>query len=150
VLVQDYVVWTMGPTYDALDTAWLAGAKAGIAMRERDLPDTEWADFIEGLRLMMGRLPDVEPAEPGTAPAEGSLYEALGGYVSLAGEMETDGFSFSVPLIRQGMVLSLFPGMKLHANGGRMVVPTCELPGFSRLVPVRGPLQDSIGVLCND
>jgi hypothetical protein len=150
VLVQEYVVWTMGPSYDVFDQAWLAGAKAGIAQREHGAGDAEWADFIEGLRLMMERLPEVEPAEPGTAPAEGSLYEALGGYVSLAGELEADGLSFSVPLIRQRMVLSLFPAMNIIAGRGRVVIPHGELPRFNKLVPIRGPLQERIGVFCGD
>jgi hypothetical protein len=140
----------MGPAFEVLDRAWLAGAKAGIAQRERSMSDVEYIEFIESLRVMIECQPEVEPAEPGTAPADGSLYEALGGYVSLAGELQGGCLSFQVPLIRQRRVLALFPGTDVYANRGSVVVPCHELSRFSRLVPVRGPLEERIGGLVSD
>lgn len=150
MLTQEYVTWAMSPAYDLMDEAWLAGAKAGITEREASISDEEWVSFIQNLRTVLDRLPEVQPAEPGTAPSDGSLYDVLGGYVSLTGHLDTGHLSFPVPLIRQAIVLSLFPGMDIRARGSTVSIPCEDLLHFSRLVPIRGPLQDDIGRVCND
>ncbi len=150
MLTQEYVSWEIGLVYDVMDEAWLAGAKAGITQREGPTSDEEWLDFIESLRVILDRMPEVKAAEPGTAPSERSLYDALGGYVSLTGCLGMGFLSFPVPLIRQAMVLSLFPGMDVRARGSVVSIPYGELLRFTRLVPIRGPLQDDLGRVCDD
>jgi hypothetical protein len=72
----------------------------------------------------------------------GSAYDALGGYVSVTGEVTPEGLYFRVPLARQEQVIELLKGLTLLRNNGEIIVPTYDLPAFLRLVPVEGPIAE--------
>jgi hypothetical protein len=96
---------------------------------------------------MIGLVGDVKAAEPGTAPQDGdghvgSAYDALGGYVSVTGEVTPEGLYFRVPLARQEEVIGLLKGLTLMRSHGEIVVPTFDLPAFLRLVPLEGPIAE--------
>lgn len=150
MLSQEYVVGNSSPASDMIETVWLAGAKAGLSQTREGPVDTQWLDFLETLTIAIEGVYGLKAAEPGTAPYDGSLYEALGGYVSVSGVMGFGGLSFPVPIIRQKDVLSLFPGMEVRAVGSDVVVASEELQRFCRLVPIKGPLENNLEVICHD
>jgi hypothetical protein len=108
-----------------------------------------WEGFISDVYEMISLLGNVEPAEPGSSPKYGdgqigSAYDALGGYCSLAGEMTPEGFFFKVPVARQEQVLELLKGLTLFRSHGEILVPLYDLPGFTRLVPLEGPIAEQV------
>lgn len=150
MLSQEYVVGNLSPSVELLDPVWLAGAKAGFNQINNRPVDEHWLDFLETLAITIEAMPDLDPAEPGTAPDTASLYEVLGGYVSVTGRMGSKSLFFPVPLIRQKSVLHLFSGMEVRVNGPNVVVAFSELQRFCKLVPIRGPIETSIEVMQND
>lgn len=142
--IQDYLQNSTKNMNELPDPAWIAGAKAGIneAFHREARPD--WRDFFESLEDLFEFMLEVQPAEPGTTPKDGSLYETLGGYVSVVGEITSQGLRFSLPPIRQQAVVSLFPGMDLYRNGKEVLIPRKELDSFKKLVPLRGPIEEMV------
>ncbi|MHA2161062.1 MAG: hypothetical protein ACXABF_01480 [Candidatus Thorarchaeota archaeon] len=135
--------------YDEPDPAWVAGAAAGLSIVGNRGPNWKWDGFIEDVYQMIEDLGGITPAEPGTLPLDGngsfgSLFDTLGGYVSLAGKYTPEGLYVRVPLERHEDILSLLPGMTLMVSRGGLTVPKYEINTFLRLVPVRGPLADEL------
>ncbi len=139
--VQEYLTSDMTGFEECPNPAWVAGAKAGISGALDRARSSGWREFFDVLETLFRSMMEVRPAEPGTSPQDGSMYETLGGYVSVVGQMTTEGLRFTVPPIRQQAVASLFPGMQLYRTGKEVLVPQSELDIFSRLVPIRGPLE---------
>ena len=73
-----------------------------------------------------------------------SGYDALGGYVSVAGELCPEGLFFRVPVARQEQVLELLKGLTLFKSHGEILVRTYDLPAFTRLVPIEGPVAEQL------
>ena len=146
MLVQEHLIDSIAPFVDVVNPSWIAGAKAGLEDESAMSRSRDWEEFLASLYLLIEVMPEVGPAEPGTAPSGGSLYEALGGYVSVAGEITANGLAFKVPLIRQRSVRSLFPGMALICSGHRVTVPSTEMQSFLNLVPLRGPIESQVEV----
>jgi hypothetical protein len=147
MLTQEHLNDLVAPYDEFVDPSWIAGAKAGLEDESVANRSREWEQFLTSLHIMIEVMPDIDSAEPGTAPSEGSLYEALGGFVSVTGKVTEQGLVFNVPLIRQRSVTSLFPGMTLLATGKEMTIPWSELASFLNLVPVRGPIESEMEVL---
>lgn len=147
MLVQEHLIDLFSPFAEMLNPAWIAGAKAGLEEESAMSRPQDWEEFLTSLYLMIDVMPEITAAEPGTAPSGGSLYEALGGYISVAGNMTEDGLTFTVPLIRQRAILSLFPGMRLLQLGNKISVPASEMRSFLNLVPLRGPIESDVEVL---
>ncbi|MHA3962840.1 MAG: hypothetical protein AM325_004795 [Candidatus Thorarchaeota archaeon SMTZ1-45] len=127
--------------------AWLAGAVAGLKFASNRSPSWLWEDFYEDIYEMIGLIGHVEPADPGTSPQDGdgqvgSAFEALGGYVSVVGEMTPVGLYFRVPLSYQGSVIQLLDGLTILHVHGEIVIAAADLPAFLRLVPIKGPLAE--------
>lgn len=144
MFTQEYLSRKMNSHTHTFDPAWVAGAKAGINEIESRVGEGAWAEFYDSLEMVFRFMIEVPPAEPGTSPEDGSLYETLGGYVSVAGRMTHEGLKFSVPSRRQKTVAALFPGMEMYRTGKGVLIPHKELESFSRLVPMRGPLEDKM------
>lgn len=142
--VQEHLNRSMNGTDERIDPAWIAGAKAGVSEVPNRARKPHWREFFDSLENLFRFMIDLQPAEPGTSPQDGSLYETLGGYVSVAGRMTPEGLLFTLPPIRQKTVASLFPGMKLYRTGKDVLVPKNELDSFSRLVPLRGPIEEVV------
>lgn len=139
--VQEHLTSDMIGFEDYPDPAWVAGAKAGFMDALYRTRSSGWREFFDILETLFRHMMEVPPAEPGTSSQDGSLYETLGGYVSVVGRITSEGLMFCVPPIRQQVVASLFPGMQLFLTGKEILVPHSELDVFSRLVPLRGPLE---------
>jgi hypothetical protein len=127
--------------------AWLAGAAAGLRVAENRSPSWLWEEFYDDIFQMIRMAGDVEPADPGTAPQDGdglvgSAYDALGGYISITGEVTPEGLYFRVPLVRQDEVKQLLNGLTLVRSHGEIVIPMFDLPAFLRLVPLEGPISE--------
>ncbi len=134
---------------DLPSAAWLAGAAAGLEVRKHRSPQWMWKPFIEDLLDLMVHHGGLEPANPGTSPdfgdgAIGSAYDALGGYVSVMGEFCPEGLYFKVPIECQADVARLLSSRHLFVSSGEIVIPPYEIPLFLRLVPIHGPLSDTI------
>jgi hypothetical protein len=142
--IQGYLQSGINGIDELPDPAWVAGAKAGLNEAFYRVTKTDWRDFFESLEDLFRFMLEVQPAEPGTTPKDGSLYETLGGYVSVVGRVTSQGLSFSLPPIRQQAVVSLFPGMDLYRNGKEVLVPHEELDSFKKLVPLRGPIEEMV------
>ncbi|KXH77154.1 MAG: hypothetical protein AM326_05660 [Candidatus Thorarchaeota archaeon SMTZ-45] len=139
--VQEHLTGDMIGFEEHPDPAWIAGAKSGMTEALYRARSSGWREFFDSLETLFRHMIEVPPAEPGTSTQNGSLYETLGGYVSVVGTMTSEGLTFSVPPIRQQVVASLFAGMQLYRNGKELLVPHSELDIFSRLVPLRGPIE---------
>jgi len=127
--------------------SWLAGAAAGLQVAENRSPSWLWEEFYDDIFQMIRLVGDVEAADPGTAPRDGdglvgSAYDALGGYISVTGEVTPEGLYFRVPLARQREVTQLLNGLTLLRSNGEIVIPMSDLPAFLRLVPLEGPIAE--------
>ena len=82
----DYVQW---------DAAWLSGAKAGMNELNGLKKDWRWEEFFNEIQELI-EYSHVKPAKPGEEPfinenQKGSALDALGGYVSIAGDVTPEG-----------------------------------------------------------
>ncbi|MHA1493659.1 MAG: hypothetical protein ACTSRQ_06550 [Candidatus Thorarchaeota archaeon] len=148
-MMVDDIIHNVSPTpYSFPVASWLAGAAAGLQVLKPRTPKWMWADFISDIYEMISLLGSVEPAEPGTSPEYGdtigSAYDALGGYCSIASELTPEGLFFRVPVARQEQVLELLRGLTLFSSHGEILVPLDNLPAFTRLVPLEGPVAEQI------
>ena len=149
MMVDDIILGIARDPYSLPHASWLAGAAAGLQILKPRTPKCEWEGFISDVYDMMSQIGNVIPAEPGTAPDYGdgqigSAYDALGGYVSVAGEVCPEGLFFRVPIARQEQVLALLNDLTLFRSHGEILVPTYDLPAFTRLVPLDGPIADQV------
>jgi len=127
--------------------AWLAGAAAGLRVAEHRSPSWLWEEFYDDIFQMIRLVGDIAPADPGIAPEDGdgligSAYDALGGYISVTGEVTPEGLYFRVPLSRQDDVKQLLNGLTSVRSNGEIVIPVFDLPAFLRLVPLEGPIAE--------
>jgi hypothetical protein len=149
MMVDDIILGITRDPYSIPEASWLAGAAAGLQILKPRTPKWQWEGFINDVYDMMSQLGDVEPADPGTAPKYGddrvgSAYDTLGGYVSVAGEVCPEGLFFRVPIARQEQVLELLKDLTLFRSHGEILVPTYDLPAFTRLVPLDGPVAEQV------
>ena len=148
-MVDDVIYSIPHETYSLPQASWLAGAAAGLQIMGPRTPEWLWSDFIHDIYDMIRTIGEVVPAEPGTAPTYGdglvgSAFDALGGYVSIVGEVCPEGLYFRVPLARQENVARLLNGLRLFRSHGEIVIPVYDLPAFSRLVPLEGPVAEQL------
>lgn len=134
---------------EIMGPSWIAGAVTGIRASTRRESDWIWDRFIEELYDAAERLGDIQPAEPATSLADeygfaGSAYDTLGGYVSTAGEVRSQGLYFSVSPEQLENVIRLLPDFTVLRAKGGLIVPRYELGSFLNLVPVNGPLLDQL------
>lgn len=127
--------------------AWLAGAAAGLQIAGNRTPNWLWKDFYDDIIQMIRLVGNVEPAKPGAVPPDGdgligSAYDALGGYISVIGEVTPEGLYFRVPLASQEEILQLLRGLTLMRSQGEIIIPTFDLPAFLRLVHLEGPVSE--------
>jgi hypothetical protein len=132
----------MGPS-------WIAGAVTGIKVSSGRNSGWVWDCFIEELYDTIERLGGIQPAEPASSPADecgfaGSAYDTLGGYVSTAGEIRTQGLYFSLSPEHYDNVMRLLPDFVVLRTRGGLMIPRYELSSFLNLVPVNGPLLDQL------
>ncbi len=125
--------------------AWLAGAIAGLKIVGKRTPNWLWQEFYDDIFQMIQLVGVVPTADPGSAPPEGeefvgSAFEALGGYVSVAGEITPEGLYFRVPLASQQNIIQLLKGLTVLKYHGEIVIPAFDLPAFLRSVPIEGPI----------
>ncbi|OLS31720.1 MAG: hypothetical protein ThorAB25_00220 [Candidatus Thorarchaeota archaeon AB_25] len=144
--VDDFIQSVPRAPFTMPQVAWLAGAAAGLRVAENRSPSWLWEEFYDDIFQMIRLVGDVVPADPGTAPQDGdglvgSAYDALGGYISITGEVTPEGLYFRVPLARQEEVIQLLNGLTLLRSNGEIVVPMFDLPAFLRLVPLEGPVS---------
>jgi hypothetical protein len=133
--------------FETPNSAWLAGAKAALELQQNraDWPWSEFRNNIEG----MVELSEITPAKPGEEPVLdesyiGSAFDALGGYVSLAGDVTPSGLSFPVRLQQLEKIKYLFSGLCVmwDSSTRRILIPHYDLAPFLKLVPLRGPILD--------
>jgi len=125
------------------DLAWLSGALAAVG-EDAESSDWLWNSFLEDILHMIQNIGEITPCEPGIAPEGESIYDALGGYVSVSGRMNEDGLRFRVPLGRQEKLLQMFGGLMLLRDQTAIVVSKHDLAGFTQLVPLRGPITEKM------
>jgi len=149
MMVDDIILGLPRDPYSIPQASWLAGAAAGLQIIKPRTPKWQWEGFIADVYDMMDQIGDVKPAQPGTAPNYGdgrigSCYDTLGGYVSVAGEVCPEGLYFRVPIARQEQVLELLKDITLFRSHGEILVPIYDLPAFTRLVPLDGPIAEQV------
>ncbi|MFW9835405.1 MAG: hypothetical protein ACFFEK_15500 [Candidatus Thorarchaeota archaeon] len=147
MMIDDFIQNIQRAPFSMPQIAWLSGAAAGLKIAENRSPSWLWEEFYDDIFQMIRLVGDIEPADPGTAPRDGdgligSAYDALGGYVSVTGEVTPEGLYFRVPLARQEAILKLLNGLTLLRSHGEIVIPNYDLPAFLRLVPLQGPVAE--------
>jgi hypothetical protein len=145
--VDDYIQSIPRTPYNMPQVSWLAGAVAGLKVGGKKSPSWLWDSFIDDIFEMIHLVGEVEPAYPGTSPQEGdgmigSAFDALGGYISVTGEITPEGLYFRVPVNCQKQVKRLLNGISLLRADGEILIPSHDIPAFLRLVPVEGPLAE--------
>ena len=145
--VDDFIKGIPRTPFSMPQISWLAGAAAGLRVAENRSPSWLWEEFYDDIFQMIRLVGDVKAADPGTAPQDGdglvgSAYDALGGYVSVTGEVTPEGLYLRVPLTCQRDVTQLLTGLMLLRSNGEIVVPMSDLPAFLRLVPLEGPIAE--------
>jgi len=145
--VDDFIQGVPRAPFSMPQVSWLAGAAAGLRVAANRSPSWLWETFYDDIFQMIRLVGDLEAADPGTAPRDGdglvgSAYDALGGYVSVTGEVTPEGLYFRVPLAHQEEVIQLLKGLTLLRSHGEIVVPMFDLPAFLRLVPLEGPVAE--------
>ncbi len=149
MMIDDYIHDAPLTPYSFPQEAWVSGAAAGLKILEPRTPKHLWEDFISDVFDMISFFGDIEPTKPGAAPKYGdgrigSAYDALGGYVSVVGEVCPEGLFFRVPLAHLEQVLELLKDMTLFRAHGEILVRNYDLPAFTRLVPLMGPVAEQL------
>ena len=126
------------------DYAWLAGAKAGLTMRGDDIPEWPWPHFLDGVQTVVSALQGLKAVEPGEEPEDGSVYDSLGGYVSVTGKTTDLGFLFPVPRRSAAIIVSKLPRIEMIWTAGHLLVQKESIAAFQRLVPLRGPIVEEV------
>ena len=131
--------------FETLNSSWLAGAKAALEFQQ-NRTDWQWSEFKKDIEELV-ELSGIFPAKPGEEPVldeshTGSAFDALGGYVSLAGDVTPSGLSFPARLHQLEKIKYLFSGLylKWDSSTRRIVIPHYDLAPFLKLVPIRGPI----------
>ena len=145
--IDDFIEKLPLTPYSLPQMAWLAGAAAGLQITRNRPPSWLWQDFYEDILQMIRLAGDIEPVKPGTAPQDGdgligAAHDALGGYISVIGEVTPEGLYFRVPLASQKKVLQLLEGLTVVRSHGEIVIPTLDLPAFLRLIHLEGPVSE--------
>lgn len=149
MMIDDVIYSTPREAYNLPHASWLAGAAKGLQLIGSRTPTWLWDDFIADILAMIELLGDLEPAEPGTAPIYGdgligSAFDSLGGYVSVVGEICPEGLYFRVPVARQEDITQLLKGLTVYKSQGEIIIPLEDLPAFTRLVPLDGPIAELV------
>lgn len=149
MMIDDVIFSVPRETFSIPQASWLAGAIAGLQIIGARTPEWLWQDFINDIYEMIRMIGEITPAEPGTNPIHGdgligSAFDALGGYVSVVGEMCPEGLYFRVPIVRQEEIARLLKGLTLFRSHGDIVIPHYDLPAFTRLVPLEGPVAEQV------
>jgi len=149
MMIDDNIHDAPRTPYSLPQEAWVSGAMAGLKILEPRTPKHLWEDFISDVFEMIRIMGDVVPTEPGTAPKYGdgrigSAYDALGGYVSVAGEVCPEGLFFRVPVAHLEQVLELLKDLTLFRSHGEILVRHYDIPAFTRLVPLEGPVAEQL------
>jgi hypothetical protein len=145
--IDDFIEGAPRIPFNLPQIAWLAGAAAGLQIARNRTPNWLWSEFYEDILQMIRLAGDIEPVRPGEPPGDGdgllgSAYDALGGYISVTGEVTPEGLYFRVPLANQEEVLHLLKGLTLMRSHGEIVIPTFDLPAFLSLVHLEGPVSE--------
>jgi hypothetical protein len=148
-MIDDIILNIPRETFSLPQASWLAGAAAGLKIAGARTPEWLWKDFVNDIHDMIRLFGNIEPAEPGTSPIHGdgqvgSAFDALGGYVSVVGEMCPEGLYFRVPIVRQEELARLLRGLTLFRSHGDIVIHPYDLPAFTRLVPLEGPVAEQV------
>jgi hypothetical protein len=148
-MIDDIIFSVPRETFSLPQASWLAGAMAGLQIIGARTPEWLWKEFIDDIHDMVRMIGEIAPAEPGTAPIHGdgligSAFDALGGYVSVVGELCPEGLYFRVPITRQEEIGRLLKGLTLFRSRGDIMIPPYDLPAFARLVPLEGPVAEQV------
>jgi hypothetical protein len=148
-MIDDIIFSVPREAFSLPQASWLAGAAAGLQIVGSRTPEWLWKDFIDDIYDMIRMIGEISPAEPGTNPVHGdgligSAFDALGGYVSVVGEVCPEGLYFRVPIARQEEIALLLKGLTLFRSHGDIVIPLYDLPAFVRLVPLEGPVAEQV------
>ncbi|MFX1482629.1 MAG: hypothetical protein ACFFCP_05500 [Promethearchaeota archaeon] len=147
MMVDDFINGVPRIPFNMPQVSWLAGALAGLKVGGIKSPSWLWGPFIDDINEMIHVVGEVEPAYPGTSPEEGdgkigSAFDALGGYISVMGEVTPEGLYFRVPVVCQTLVKRLLNGLTVHRSEGEILIPEQDIPTFLRLVPIEGPIAE--------
>lgn len=129
-------------TLDMMDSAWIAGALAGLEIPIKREPEWTWAPFIEDVFDLSETVCHIESVGPGQTPATGSVLDSLGGYISMASRVSDQGILFPIASDSVNEVTDNLPGIRIKYLGGVMIIPPSEIQRFLNLVQIRGPIEE--------
>ena len=127
------------------DPDWVAGAVAGLRVVDRSTRQGwEWKSFLQDVEDMVELLGEVKPIWPGETPENGSLLDALGGFISVAGKVLSGELYFDIELKYREDVMMILSSLKPQNHRlGLLLSDTDELRA-SALLQLKGPLADRL------
>ncbi len=130
--------------FDFIDPDWLAGAVTGMQISGKRSPSWLWDPFLEDIEYMCDMLGGIGPICIESMNGVISIYDTLGGYVSVTGTLAPEGLWFRVTPEAQIEIRHWLSGIELVCSGNDLLVPLISFETFLRLVPIRGPIEDHL------
>ncbi len=130
-----------------LPEAWLIGAKTALAEMKHLKFSKEWMQFYSEVESFVNWWDDIDPISPENALLnrylQGSLFDYIGGYVSVAGTLTDIGIKLGIAGEYHSDLLMLLSDLVV-INNDDVLVLFDALQGFLNLVTIIGPLFDDI------
>ena len=145
---NDQMLFQETPIYfESVNHSWLAGATDALSIlppSKRRMTDHEWQVFIQDI-MMKSQECGIESVDSYSHnDMLSSLFDRLGGYVSIAGKNSDGGIRFRITPVYQDL-LSLISSYG-YEDEDDFVVPTEMIERFLMMVPIRGPLTKEMEV----
>ena len=132
------------PSQQMIDYTWLGGAISGLKKLSVKDQEWKWAPFIIDIIDTIEYAGDVKEILPGDETSQGSVFDSLGGYVSIVGNLCPEGLYFPVSKEQAHKVMNKLAGIASSYQNERVMIPRNQLSSFYHIVPMRGPLETQL------
>ena len=129
---------------DIIDIDWLTGAVTGLYVAGRRSPSWQWDPFIEDVEYMSDLMGGVHPIDIQSMNGVQSIFDTLGGYISMTGTLDPEGIWFRCPPQLQVAVRHWLSGLEIVCSGNDVLIPNVSLRHFIKLISIRGPVEDQL------
>jgi hypothetical protein len=129
---------------DIIDLDWLTGAITGLHVSGWRSPSWQWDPFIEDIEYMSDMMGGVCPINMQSMKGVQSIFDTLGGYISMTGTLDREGVWFRANPKLQVAIRQWLSGLEVVCSGNDVLIPNVSLRQFIKLIPIRGPVEDQL------